>query len=86
MAEEVQRRDFLAALGVTVGAAALGVAGSDATVEAAETKEPPKGKIPDKPIKPTLSRCGSRKNYIPSPEHLIDSSRGIGGACGSSQR
>ena len=37
MAEEVHRRDFLAALGVTVGAAALGVAGSDATVEAAET-------------------------------------------------
>ncbi len=51
MAEEVHRRDFLAALGVTVGAAALGVAGSDATVEAAETKESPKGKIPDKPIK-----------------------------------
>jgi hypothetical protein len=24
---------------------------------------------------PTLSRCGSRKNYIPSPEDLIDSSR-----------
>jgi hypothetical protein len=22
-----------------------------------------------------LSRCGSRKNYIPSPEDLIDSSR-----------
>src|SRR5919198_976842 len=51
MAGEVHRRDFLAALGVTVGAAALGVAGSDATAEAAETKEPPKGKIPDKPIK-----------------------------------
>jgi len=26
-------------------------------------------------LKPTLSRCGSRKNYIPSPEYLIDSSR-----------
>jgi hypothetical protein len=26
-------------------------------------------------IQPTLSRCGSRKNYIPSPEDLIDSSR-----------
>ena len=51
MAGEVHRRDFLAALGVTAGAAALGVAGSDATAEAAETKEPPKGKIPDKPMK-----------------------------------
>ena len=40
MAEEVHRRDFLAALGVTVGAAALGVAGSEATAAAAETKEP----------------------------------------------
>jgi len=51
MAGEVHRRDFLAALGVTAGAAALGVVGSDATAEAAETKESPKGKIPDKPIK-----------------------------------
>src|SRR5712692_7548124 len=51
MAGEVHRRDFLAALGVTAGAAALGVAGTDGTAEAAETKEPPKGKIPDKPIK-----------------------------------
>ena len=51
MAGEVQRRDFLAALGVTAGTAALGVVGSGATAEAAETKEPAKGKIPDKPIK-----------------------------------
>ena len=51
MTGDVQRRDFLATLGVTVGAAALGVAGSGTTAKAAEKKQAPKGKIPDKPIK-----------------------------------
>jgi branched-chain amino acid transport system substrate-binding protein len=52
MAERVGRRDFLSALGVTVGAAALTGAtapiSGPATLEAAE---PAKGNIPDKPLK-----------------------------------
>src|SRR5713101_8322756 len=53
MAGDVNRRDFLQALGITAGAAALGAtAGSTAPHQAeAQAKEPPKGSIPDKPIK-----------------------------------
>src|ERR671923_1254346 len=51
MVAEVNRRDFLNALGVTVGAATLGAVGGVATPEPAAAQEPPKGKIPDKPLK-----------------------------------
>jgi branched-chain amino acid transport system substrate-binding protein len=51
MATEVNRRDFLNALGVTAGAAALGAAGSVVTPVPAAAQEAPKGKIPDKPLK-----------------------------------
>src|SRR5919109_4327938 len=51
MATEVNRRDFLNALGVTAGAAALGAVGSVATPAPAAAQEAPKGKIPDKPLK-----------------------------------
>src|SRR6266487_5732041 len=51
MATEVSRRDFLNALGVTVGAAAAGAAGLVATPEPAQAQEPAKGKISDKPLK-----------------------------------
>ncbi len=51
MATEVNRRDFLNALGVTVGAAAAGAAGLVATPEPAEAQEPAKGKISDKSLK-----------------------------------
>src|SRR5262245_15299069 len=52
MAEPVGRREFLSSLGVTVGAAALtGAAGLTAAPGKAEAAEPPKGKIPDKPLK-----------------------------------
>src|SRR3989441_12919553 len=53
MAHDVNRRDFLQALGITVGAAALGAAGGSTAPNAAEAqaKEPAKGSIPDKPIK-----------------------------------
>ena len=45
MATEVNRRDFLNALGVTVGAAALSAAGSVATPALAAAQEAPKGKL-----------------------------------------
>ncbi len=48
---EVSRRDFLNALGVTVGAAAAASAGAIAAPSKAEAAEPPKGKIPDTPFK-----------------------------------
>jgi hypothetical protein len=52
MAERVGRRDFLGSLGITVGAAAL--AGAAAPILApgnAEAAEPPKGRLPDMPLK-----------------------------------
>src|SRR5499426_3500707 len=53
MMRDVNRRDFLQTLGITVGAAALGATGGSTAPHAAEAqaKEPPKGSIPDKPIK-----------------------------------
>jgi branched-chain amino acid transport system substrate-binding protein len=48
----VGRRDFLGSLGITIGAAAL--AGAAASILApgnAETTEPPKGRLPDMPLK-----------------------------------
>src|SRR5712691_3782981 len=53
MAHDVNRRDFLQALGITVGAAALGATGGSTAPNSAEAQaqEPPKGNIPDKPIK-----------------------------------
>jgi branched-chain amino acid transport system substrate-binding protein len=53
MAPEVSRRDFLSQLGVTVGAAAAtATAGLPLVGKAeAQSKEPPKGKIPDTPYK-----------------------------------
>src|SRR5713101_4544092 len=53
MAGDVNRRDFLQALGITVGAATLGATGGSTApnVAEAQAKEPPKGSIPDKPIK-----------------------------------
>lgn len=52
MATDIDRRDFLTALGVTMGSAALG--GSLAGVPIAgpaEAQEPAKGQIPDRPVK-----------------------------------
>src|SRR5919109_3816513 len=51
MATEVNRRDFLNTLGVTAGAAALGAAGAVAAHAPAAAAQPPKGSIPDKPLK-----------------------------------
>lgn len=53
MARDVNRRDFLQTLGVTVGAAALGAAGGSTgpNSAAAQAQAPAKGSIPDKPIK-----------------------------------
>jgi hypothetical protein len=53
MPHDVHRRDFLQALGITVGAAALGATGGSTAPNQAEAqaKAPPKGSIPDKPIK-----------------------------------
>ena len=52
MAERVGRRDFLSSLGVTVGAAALaGTAAPMSGPGKLEAAEPPKGTIPDKPLK-----------------------------------
>ncbi len=53
MTEEVSRREFLNRLGVTVGAAALGVSAEHVAgpIKNAQATEPPKGKIPDKPLK-----------------------------------
>jgi branched-chain amino acid transport system substrate-binding protein len=51
MADQVNRRDFLNTLGVTVGVAA-GTAGSTlAPIAAARADTPPKGNIPDKPFR-----------------------------------
>ncbi len=50
--QEVSRRDFLKQMGVTVGAAAVGgIAGTAAVTKAVEAQAPPKGKIPDTPLK-----------------------------------
>jgi branched-chain amino acid transport system substrate-binding protein len=50
--QEVSRRDFLKQLGVTVGAAAVGgVAGHAVVPQSALAQAPPKGKIPDSPLK-----------------------------------
>src|SRR5258708_365542 len=47
----VKRRDFLNALGVSVGTAGLASAGIAAGSQVARAADPPKGKIPDKPFK-----------------------------------
>lgn len=52
MAGQVSRREFLNQLGVTVGAAALGASAVEmAAPQAAESAEPPKGRIPDTSLK-----------------------------------
>jgi branched-chain amino acid transport system substrate-binding protein len=50
MRSPVDRRMFLNSLGVTMGAAAAATAGSSIIPATAETT-PPKGKIPDAPLK-----------------------------------
>jgi branched-chain amino acid transport system substrate-binding protein len=52
MAEHTGRREFLGSLGVSIGAAALaGAAVPTLVPRTGEAAEPPKGKIPDKPLK-----------------------------------
>ncbi len=52
MAYHMQRRDFLATLGITVGGAGLGLAVGDLPVAgSAAAQEPAKGRIPDTPVK-----------------------------------
>ena len=51
MAGEVNRRDFLSSLGVTVGAALSATAGAIPIIGVAEAQEKPKGTIPDTPFK-----------------------------------
>ncbi|HEY7495281.1 MAG TPA: ABC transporter substrate-binding protein [Candidatus Tectomicrobia bacterium] len=51
MATEINRRDFLNALGVTAGVTALGAVESVVTPALAAVQEAPKGKVPDKPLK-----------------------------------
>jgi len=48
---EVKRRDFLAKLGVTVGAAGVAAATPATLLAPARAAEPPKGRITDKPLK-----------------------------------
>jgi branched-chain amino acid transport system substrate-binding protein len=48
---EVNRRDFLNSLGVTVGAALTATAGSLPVIGVAHAQEKPKGNIPDAPYK-----------------------------------
>ncbi|MBI3516649.1 MAG: ABC transporter substrate-binding protein, partial [Proteobacteria bacterium] len=47
----LKRRDFLNALGVSVGSAGLASAGVAVNSQVARAADPPKGKIPDKPFK-----------------------------------
>ena len=52
MARQIDRREFLSRLGVTVGAAAVGSSVADvAAPRPAASAEPPKGRIPDPPLK-----------------------------------
>jgi branched-chain amino acid transport system substrate-binding protein len=52
MTNLIDRREFLTGLGVTVGAAALGAQVGDLAVAApAWAQEPPRGSVPDKPVK-----------------------------------
>jgi branched-chain amino acid transport system substrate-binding protein len=51
MANDLGRRDFVAGLGVTIGGAALGVAGDLAVAGMAEAQDAAKGRIPDTPVK-----------------------------------
>jgi branched-chain amino acid transport system substrate-binding protein len=51
MNEQVTRRDFLSSLGVSVGAAVSATSASGVTPAAAQGSAPPKGKIPDTPLK-----------------------------------
>jgi branched-chain amino acid transport system substrate-binding protein len=50
MANDLDRRDFLAGLGVTIGGAALGLAGDLAVAGAAAAQDAAKGRIPDTPV------------------------------------
>src|SRR2546426_2850977 len=71
MAGEVNRRDFLSTLGVSVGAALTASAGSVIpAVGVAHAQEKPKGNIPDTPYKighMTLDRKSTRLNS----SHLV---------------
>ena len=51
MAGEVNRRNFLSTLGVTVGASMAALPGALTGVGVAHAQEKPKGKIPDTPYK-----------------------------------
>src|SRR5687767_8840221 len=51
MANDPNRRDFLAGLGVTIGGAALGVGGDLAVAGVAAAQDAAKGRIPDAPVK-----------------------------------
>src|SRR5688572_14526047 len=52
MATDIDRRDFLTALGVTMGGAALGGPLAGLPIAGpAEAQEPAKGQIPDRPVK-----------------------------------
>src|SRR5205814_634110 len=51
MTAEVNRRDFLSGLGITVGAGLGATLGSLPVVGVAHAQQPPKGNIPDTPYK-----------------------------------
>ena len=51
MGAEVNRRDFLNALGVTVGATIAGATGAVSVAGVAQAQDQPKGNVPDKPFR-----------------------------------
>src|SRR5687767_6287221 len=51
MANDLNRRDFLAGLGVTIGGAALGIGSDVPVVGLAAAQDTPKGRIPNTPVK-----------------------------------
>ena len=51
MAGELDRREFVAGVGITLGAAALGVGGDVAVAGVAAAQDAPKGRIPETPVK-----------------------------------
>jgi branched-chain amino acid transport system substrate-binding protein len=51
MANDLDRRDFLASLGITIGGAALGMGGDLPVAGVAAAQDTPKGRIPGTPVK-----------------------------------
>ena len=51
MAHDLDRRDFLAGLGITIGGAAVGIGSDVAVAGSAAAQDAAKGRVPETPVK-----------------------------------